>query len=129
MNENPPSISPASSSARSPSGTTSSPMPSPGITAQRMLQLARSLIAEGVLKDVVVADIGVGEGRAAAEMLLMGSSIKVAPVVVWDGQPIGDGRPGPVARRLLELWHEDARRGAGQLVPVPYEKFAGAGLT
>ncbi|MGH7847912.1 MAG: aminotransferase class IV [Candidatus Binatia bacterium] len=97
-----------------------------GVTAQRMLQLARGLVEEGVLKDVVVAEISVAQGRAAAEMLLLGSSIKVAPVVQWDGQPIGDGRPGPVARRLLELWHEDARGAADQLVPVPYENFAGA---
>ena len=99
-----------------------------GITAQRMLQLARRLVEEGVLKDVVVADVSVAQGRAAAEMLLMGSSIKVAPVVQWDGRPIGDGRPGPVARRLLELWHEDARSATDQLVAVPYENFAGAPL-
>ena len=96
-----------------------------GITVQRMLHLARRLVEEGALKDVVVADVSVAQGRAAAEMLLMGSSIKVAPVVQWDGRPIGDGRPGPIGRRLLELWHEDVRGAADQLVPVPYENFAG----
>ncbi|HWP60034.1 MAG TPA: aminotransferase class IV [Candidatus Acidoferrales bacterium] len=95
-----------------------------GITAQRMLELARSLIDEGMLRDVVVADIPVGKAREAAEMLLLGSSIKVAPVVAWDGRPVGDGKPGPIARRLLELWHEDVASAADQLVPVPYEKFA-----
>ena len=91
-----------------------------GITVQRVLQLARRLVQQGDLRDIRVADVSVAEGRAAAEMMLIGSSIKVAPVVEWDGQPIGDGRPGPIAKKLLELWHEDVRSATDQLVPVPY---------
>jgi hypothetical protein len=41
-------------------------------------------------------------------------------VVQWDGVPIGDGRPGPVARKLLDLWNEDVRSASDQLIPVPY---------
>ncbi len=37
----------------------------------------------------------------------MGSSVKIAPIVQWDGQMIGDGRPGPVAKALLGLLEED----------------------
>jgi len=44
-------------------------------------------------------------------MLLLGSSVKVASIVQWDAQVIGDGRPGPVARALLRLLEEDMRRG------------------
>jgi branched-subunit amino acid aminotransferase/4-amino-4-deoxychorismate lyase len=62
----------------------------------------------------------VSEGSQAAEMMLIGSSIKVAPVVEWDGQLIGDGKPGPITKRLLELWEEDTRSAADQLVAVPY---------
>ena len=62
-----------------------------------------------LLTGVEVCDIPVAEARAAREMLLLGSSIKVAPIVQWDGQPIGDGKPGPVARALLELLEEDMR--------------------
>jgi 4-amino-4-deoxychorismate lyase len=53
-------------------------------------------------------------------MMLIGSSIKVAPVVQWDGQPIGDGKPGPITKKLLEMWNEDVRSGTDQLVAVPY---------
>ncbi|MBI2991647.1 MAG: hypothetical protein HYY47_05860 [Deltaproteobacteria bacterium] len=53
-------------------------------------------------------------------MMLIGSSIKVAPVVSWDDHPIGDGKPGPIAGKLLDLWHEDVRTAADQLVRVPY---------
>ena len=91
-----------------------------GITVQRIFHLARSLVEQGDLRDIVIADVPVEEGRKAAEMLLIGSSIQVAPVVQWDGQPIGDGKPGPIARKLLDLWHEDVRTASDQLVPVPY---------
>ena len=91
-----------------------------GITVQRLLHLARRLVAQGDLRDIVVADIAVTEGRAAAEMMLVGSSIKVAPVVEWDGQPIGDGKPGPIARKLLDMWRQDTLTAVDQLIPVPY---------
>lgn len=91
-----------------------------GITVQRVLHLARRLVKQGDLRDVRVADITIEEGRRAAEMMLIGSSIKVAPVVMWDNQPIGDGRPGPIAKKLLDLWHEDVRTATDQLIRVPY---------
>jgi 4-amino-4-deoxychorismate lyase len=91
-----------------------------GITVQRLLSLARRLIAQGDLRDIVVGDVAVEEGRAAAEMMLVGSSIKVAPVVEWDGRPIGDGQPGPITRKLLDLWQQDTLTAADQLIPVPY---------
>jgi 4-amino-4-deoxychorismate lyase len=52
-------------------------------------------------------------------MMLLGSSVKVAPVVDWDGRRIGDGKPGPVARALLRLLDEDMR-ASDRLIPVPY---------
>jgi branched-subunit amino acid aminotransferase/4-amino-4-deoxychorismate lyase len=52
-------------------------------------------------------------------MLLLGSSIKVAPIVEWDGQPIGTGAPGPVARALLDLLENDMRT-SDRLIDVPY---------
>jgi 4-amino-4-deoxychorismate lyase len=91
-----------------------------GITIQRVLEFAQRLLDEGELKGIRLADLPVSEGRQAAEMMLVGSSIKVAPVVQWDGQPIGDGKPGPITKKLLQLWEEDTRSAADQLVPVPY---------
>jgi len=91
-----------------------------GITIQRVLELARRLVQQGELKKILIADIPVSEGRAAAEMMLIGSSIKVAPVVQWDGQAIGDGKPGPTAKKLLEMWQEDTQSASDQLVPVAY---------
>lgn len=91
-----------------------------GITIQRVLNFAERLVKSGDLKGIRVADVPVTEGRQSAEMMLIGSSIKVAPVVQWDGNPIGDGKPGPITKKLLDLWHEDTRSASDQLIPVPY---------
>lgn len=93
-----------------------------GITIQRVLDFARRLVQQGALQAVRLADIPVAEGRDAAEMMLIGSSIKVAPVVEWDGEKIGAGKPGAIARKLLEMWNEDVTSAQDQLVPVPYDK-------
>ena len=90
----------------------------PGCTSLRLLELAQSLVGR-LLTDVAVCNIPVADARGAREMFLIGSSVKVAPVVEWDGQPIGDGRPGPAARALLALLDEDMRTG-NRLIDIPY---------
>src|SRR5687767_11059123 len=89
-----------------------------GCTSLRLLELAQSL-RQGVINGIEVRDIPVAEARASREMLLLGSSIKVAPVIQWDAQPIGDGKPGPVSKALLRLLEEDMRSG-DRLIAVPY---------
>src|SRR6266511_6260448 len=91
-----------------------------GCTSLRLLELAGALEARNLIKGVQVCDIPVAEARAAREMMLIGSSIKVAPVVEWDQRPIGDGKPGPVARALRELLLEDMRSARERLIDVPY---------
>ena len=91
----------------------------PGCTSLRLLDLARSLASRGVVNGVEVCDIPVKDARAAREMVLLGSSVKVAPIVEWDGRPIGNGKPGPIAKALLDLMEEDMRSG-DRLIEVPY---------
>src|SRR5437870_5411230 len=91
-----------------------------GITIQRVLQFAERLVQRGDLKEIRLADVSVSEGREAAEMMLIGRFIKIAAAVEWDGRPIGDGKPGPIAKKLLQRWEEDVRSAADQLVRVPY---------
>ena len=74
---------------------------------------------EACVNGVEVCDIPVADARAAREMVLLGSSVKVAPIVEWDGQPIGNGKPGPIAKALLDLMEEDMRTG-DRLIEVPY---------
>jgi 4-amino-4-deoxychorismate lyase len=90
-----------------------------GCTSLRLLELAQRLRDQGLLKGVEVRDIPVAEARASREMLLLGSSVKVAPVVQWDADAIGDGRPGPVARALLKLLDDDMR-SSDRLISVTY---------
>jgi 4-amino-4-deoxychorismate lyase len=90
-----------------------------GCTSLRLLELAARLRDQGILTGVEVRDITVPEARGCREMLLIGSSIKIAPIVQWDAQLIGDGRPGPVGKALLRLLEEDMRSG-DRLIAVPY---------
>jgi D-alanine transaminase len=45
------------------------------------------------------------EAREAAEAFVTSASQIVMPVVAIDGQIVGNGRPGAVARRLREEFH------------------------
>jgi len=92
-----------------------------GCTSLRLLELAPQLVAQGLITGVEVCDIPVAEARAAREMMLIGSSIKVASIVEWDGEKIGDGRPGAIAKALLGLLEEDMRGGRERLIDVPYQ--------
>jgi 4-amino-4-deoxychorismate lyase len=91
----------------------------PGCTSLRLLELAQRLVGPGVISGVEVCDIPVADARGAREMVLLGSSVKVAPIVEWDRQPIADGKPGPAAKALLALLEEDMRTG-DRLIEVPY---------
>ena len=90
-----------------------------GCTSLRLLELAEGLKAQGLLSAIEVRDVPVAEARASKEMMLLGSSVKVASIVQWDDQRIGDGRPGPVALALLRLLDEDMR-SSDRLIDVPY---------
>ncbi len=90
-----------------------------GCTSLRLLELATVLRDRGLLKAIEIRDLSVSEARASAEMLLMGSSVKVVSIVQWDDQVIGDGKPGPVAKALLQLLDDDMRTG-DRLIDVPY---------
>jgi 4-amino-4-deoxychorismate lyase len=90
-----------------------------GCTSMRLLELARQLVPRGLITDIKVDHVSMPEALAAKEMLLIGSSVKVAGIVQWDQHTIGNGRPGPVAAALVELLEEDMRTG-DRLIDVPY---------
>ena len=90
-----------------------------GCTSMRLIELAKTLVKQGQLTDVKVAHVTMDDALAAKEMLLIGSSVKVAGIVQWDDHKIGDGKPGPISRALLQLLEEDMRSG-DRLIDVPY---------
>lgn len=52
------------------------------------------------------------EAFAAREMFLTAATALVMPIVALDGRKIGSGAPGPVTRRLREIYIETARAAA-----------------
>ncbi len=89
-----------------------------GTTVLRVAELAQVLVDEGMLTAVRTAQIDRQTARACPEAMLCGTSLDVLPVAKWDGRPVGDGRPGQVARRLLELLREDVAKNEDMLTPM-----------
>jgi D-alanine transaminase len=76
----------------------------PGITRGLILRLAAGAgiaVREHVLKHPDLERV--------TELFLTGTTSEVLPVVGVDGRPIGDGRPGPVTRRLQEAYARAVR--------------------
>jgi branched-chain amino acid aminotransferase len=73
----------------------------PGITRRRVVELAR---AGGFAVDL--APISRVDLARADEVFITSSIRELVPVVKIDGQPVGDGTPGPVARELLRRFRE-----------------------
>ncbi len=46
------------------------------------------------------------EVRAADEIWVTSSSKEVLAIVQLDGKPVGEGRPGPVFRRMYQLYQD-----------------------
>jgi len=78
-----------------------------GITRAAVLRLS----AEQGIR-VEERAFSLAEACEAAEAFVTSATAFVMPVVKIDGRVIGDGKPGPVSRRLRELYIEMARAGA-----------------
>jgi len=50
--------------------------------------------------------ISLDDLRASDEVLLLGTTIEVLPVILLDGKPVGGGEPGPVARALQDAYRK-----------------------
>jgi branched-chain amino acid aminotransferase len=88
-----------------------------GVSLGVVQELAAKLNIPFVTRPLAVDDL-----RSATEAMLTSTSVCVLPLVECEGRPIGDGRPGPVFRKLLAAWSElvgveiseQARRGAAR---------------
>jgi branched-chain amino acid aminotransferase len=86
-----------------------------GVTRRTVLEMAAQL---GIA--VEERALPASELRAAREVFLSSSGGGVMPVTRVDGQPIGDGRIGPVTQQLIDTywaWHQDPRYST----PVDYD--------
>ena len=77
----------------------------PGITRGKVIAIARQA---GI--PTTERNISLGETWSADEMFTTGTMGELSPVLELDGRTIGDGEPGPMTRRLQELYAEHTRR-------------------
>jgi D-alanine transaminase len=72
-----------------------------GITYDLLVRLA----AQGAIK-LEIRPVAEAEVRVADEIWLSSSTKEVLAVTTLDGKPVGNGRPGPLFRRMHELFQE-----------------------
>ncbi len=77
----------------------------PGMTRQLILRLIEPLEIPFVATRVTLAEL-----KAADEVILVGTTSEVVPIVRIDEDTIGDGRGGPVASRLWDAYRQDVER-------------------
>ena len=78
-----------------------------GVTRYTLLDVIRENGLEVDERPFTPAD-----ALAAREAFITGAGSLVLPVVTVDGQPVGDGKVGPVASRLRRLYIEQAKASA-----------------
>ena len=78
-----------------------------GITRNSVLRYA-----EEAQMEIEERPFSVKEVLAADEAFITSASTFVMPVVEIDGEPIGEGRPGRVSKRLREIYIEESRKRA-----------------
>lgn len=76
-----------------------------GITRTTLIEIIQSL---GLMLEE--RKFSRNEAISADEAFITGATTLVMPVVTIDGQPIGDGRPGPVTQKLRTFYHNMAQR-------------------
>lgn len=84
----------------------------PGTTALLAVDLAKAFMP------VILTDIGEDILYAASEILVLGTTPECVAVTHYEGQPIGNGRPGPLARRLRQALHAALLAGG-----TPFSQF------
>lgn len=83
-----------------------------GTTMLRAFDLAASLISDGTLKGAAPGRLHRDQLDQCREMMMIGTTLDVLPVTECEGRAVGDGKPGPVARRLRELLVQDQKSGS-----------------
>lgn len=78
-----------------------------GITRAAVLRFAREAQMEVEERPFTIA-----EAQKADEAFITSATTFVCPVVEIDGARLGDGTPGPLARRLREIYLDESRKSA-----------------
>ncbi len=86
----------------------------PGVTRAAVLRLARECGLPRRYRALPLREL-----PALEEAFLCSSSRGLVPIVAIDGQPVGEGRPGPLTRWLAIAYRRQQARLAEPLAPSP----------
>jgi len=75
-----------------------------GVTRSSVLEIARDLGIEAKVADITVDDL-----TSADELFFSGTAVEVTAIREVDGRAIGDGKPGPITRRIQETFNQAVR--------------------
>lgn len=89
-----------------------------GTTVTRAADLAELLVEAGQLRQVTFEDITLNEAYCGSEILLFGTTFDILAAVMFDGHPIGSGKPGEIYYLLRQLLEEDIRNNSALQTPV-----------
>lgn len=82
-----------------------------GVTAFRMMELARKRVGKGLITGVRNAHLTLETVQAAREAMMLGTTLDILPVTRFEGRPVGTGAVGSVCREFLRLLRADMTSG------------------
>ena len=82
----------------------------PGVTRRLVLEAAA-----GAQIPVVERKFTPADAAEAREAFFTAASVGAIPITVIDGKPVGDGKPGPITKRIHELYRRLAEQRAKPL--------------
>lgn len=78
-----------------------SPLLLPGITRDLVLELARIHNIANTERDISEQEL-----RQADEIWITNSTREIVPVLELDGQPVGNGQPGPLWQKMIDIYQD-----------------------
>jgi branched-chain amino acid aminotransferase len=78
-----------------------------GTTMMRCIAYGEKLAKEGLVAGVERRDISEADMFAAREIIACGTTIHVVSVTSYEGKPVADGKPGPVAAALQRMLEDE----------------------
>ncbi|QED49000.1 D-amino-acid transaminase [Cytobacillus dafuensis] len=81
-----------------------------GITRQKVLEICRNNGMSYEETTFTLDDL-----NAADEVFISGTTTEVTPVIEIEGNKVGDGTPGPITKKLQELFEKEIEKECGNL--------------
>ena len=78
-----------------------------GTTMMRCIAYGEKLVAQGLLAGVERRNITEADMFAAREIIACGTTIHVVSMTSYEGKPVADGKPGPVAAALGRMLEDE----------------------